>query len=132
MKSKIFNTLLIFGALNVSAWAADPCVTQSNTREMDACGKQTLAKKDVELNAAYQKLLKQLVPDPKGDDTNYAEVKTHLLAAQRSWVKFRDSDCKGMLTLFEQGSIRGSVYFRCLTERTEERTKQLLNWGKIN
>ncbi len=132
MKNKILSTMLIVVAVNVSAWAADPCVTQSNTMEMDACGKQTLSKKDKELNAAYQKLVKSLAAENKGDDTNYAEVKTHLLAAQRSWVKFRDSDCKAMLTLYESGSIRGSVYYRCLTERTEQRTTELLKWGAIN
>ena len=99
--------------------------------EINACGKLTLAKKDKELNAAYQKLMKSLASDAKGDDTNYGAVKKHLVDAQRSWVKFRDSDCQGMLTFYESGSIRGSVYLRCLTERTEQRTKELLEWGGI-
>jgi uncharacterized protein YecT (DUF1311 family) len=128
MKHKLLAVLLTLAATSASAQASDPCVTQRNTLEINECGKLTLAKKDKELNAAYQKLLKSLVAEDRTDTTNYAEVKKNLIEAQRNWVKFRDSDCKGQLTLNESGTIRGAVYFGCLTERTEQRTKELLKW----
>lgn len=131
MKNALLTILLALAATGASAQTADPCATQNNTLEINACGKLTLEKKDKELNAAYQQLMKRLVSEGKGDDTNYAEVKKHLTEAQRSWIKFRDSDCKGMLTFYESGTIRGSVYYRCLAERTEQRTKELLAWGQI-
>jgi uncharacterized protein YecT (DUF1311 family) len=131
MKNSLLTILITFAATSVFAQAADPCVTQSNTLEINACGKLTLAKKDKELNAAYQKLMKRLTPDGKGDDTDYAVVKKHLIDAQRSWIKFRDDDCQGMLALYASGTIRGSVYLGCLTDRTEQRTKELLSWGDI-
>lgn len=132
MKNSVLAALLMLAATHACAQVADPCATQNNTMEINACGKLTLAKKDKELNAAYQKLMKSLVSDGKGDDTDYAEVKKHLTEAQRSWIKFRDSDCQGMLAFYASGTIRGSVYLRCLTERTEQRTKELLKWGDIS
>lgn len=131
MKNSLLSILLLLVATNASAQSPDPCATQRNTIEINDCGKLILAKKDKELNMAYKKLIDSLASDDKGDDTNYAEVKKHLLEAQRNWIKFRDSDCRGMLTLHESGSIRGSVYLSCLSERTEQRTKELLNWAKI-
>lgn len=131
MKNALLTILLAFAATGAFAQTADPCATQNNTLEINACGKLTLEKKDKELNAAYQKLMKRLVSEGPGDDTNYAAVKKHLTEAQRSWIKFRDSDCKGMLTFYESGTIRGSVYYGCLAERTEQRTKELLAWGQI-
>jgi uncharacterized protein YecT (DUF1311 family) len=131
MKKTIFNLVLMFAAANVCALAADPCATQANTMEINACGKLTLVKKDKELNAAYQNLMKRLTPDGKGDDTDYAAVRKHLVEAQRNWIKFRDDDCQGMLAFYESGTIRGAVYLSCLTNRTEQRTKELLSWGDI-
>ena len=95
---------------------------------MNACAKLTLIKKDKELNAVYQKLVEGLAPIDRTDTTDYAEVKRLLVDAQRNWIKFRDSDCKGQLRLNESGSIRGVVYPGCLSERTEQRTKELLKW----
>ena len=131
MRYSVLTAVLLLAATNAFGQAADPCATQASTSEIDACAKLTLAQKDRELNVAYQKRLKRLVPAFKGDNTNYAEVKKHLIEAQRNWVKFRDSDCQGMLTLYEYGSIRGAVYFGCLTGHTERRTRELLAWGKI-
>jgi uncharacterized protein YecT (DUF1311 family) len=130
MKHYLLTAVLALAATNAHAQVADPCATQRNTIEIDECGKLTLAKKDKELNAAYQKLMKSLVADDKSDTTDYAEVRKKLLEAQRNWVKFRDSDCKGQLTLHANGTIRGAVYFGCLTERTEQRTKELLKWSE--
>lgn len=130
MKHSILTVLLVIAATNASAQAPDPCATQRNTIEINECGKLTLAQKDKELNAVYQKLIKSLAPADKTDTTNYAEVKKHLVEAQRNWLKFRDSDCNGQLTLNESGTIRGAVYLGCLTERTEQRTKELLKWAE--
>jgi len=126
-----FILLLLCTSLN-SAFADnnsnDPCKTQANTIEMNECGKQTLAQKDKELNLAYQKLMKKLAPGDKYDDTNYTGAKKLLIEAQQNWIRFRDADCKGQYTLNEGGTIRGIVYLGCLTERTEQRTKELNRW----
>ncbi|MFZ2266821.1 MAG: lysozyme inhibitor LprI family protein [Azonexus sp.] len=128
MKKSLLFTLGLLACSASFAQDADPCLTQRNTGEMDECGKQTLARKDKELNAAYQALLKQLVADDPRDAADFAETRKLLLDAQRTWIKFRDADCKGKLVLYAGGSMRGSVYFRCMTEHTEQRTKELLKW----
>jgi uncharacterized protein YecT (DUF1311 family) len=128
MKNLLLFALCLLAASASFAQNTDPCATQRNTGEIDECGKQTLAKKDKELNAAYQELLKQLVADDKSDTTDYAETRKLLLDAQRNWIKFRDADCKGRLVLYAEGTIRGAVYFGCLVERTEQRTKELRHW----
>ena len=130
MKHSILAALLVIAAPTASAQIADPCATQRNTIEINECGKQTVAQKDKELNAAYQKLIKGLALADKADSTNFVEVKKHLLEAQRTWLKFRDSDCKGQLALNEGGTMRGAVYLGCLAERTEQRTKELLKWAE--
>ena len=130
MRNSILTSFLMVAAINVSAQTSDPCATQRNTIEMNECGKLTLAQKDKELNVAYQKVLKGLAPTDKADTTNYAETKKLLIEAQRNWLKFRDNDCKGQLTLNESGTIRGVIYFGCLIERTEQRTKELLKWAQ--
>ena len=113
------------------AQAADPCKTQDNTIEINECGKIELAKKDKELNAAYQALMKRLAPSDKSDDTKYGDIKKQLVEAQKNWIKYRDADCSAKYTLYEQGSIRGIVHLSCLKEKTEQRTKELLVWDKI-
>ncbi len=139
MKKTHLSTSLVFatflGLSSISSMAAaqtaDPCKTQDNTIEINECGKIELAKKDKELNAAYQQLLKKLAPADKSDDTKYAEVKKQLIEAQKNWIKYRDADCSAKYTLYEQGSIRGIVHLSCLIQRTEQRTKELLNWDPM-
>lgn len=128
MKKTLLLTFCILAAGAAFAEDADPCATQRNTGEIDECGKQTLARKDKELNAAYQELLKQLVADDKSDSTDYAETRKLLLEAQRNWIRFRDADCRGHLVLYAAGSMRGAVHYGCLIDRTEQRTWELRHW----
>lgn len=108
----------------------DPCKTQRNTMEMNDCAQQTLAKKDKELNVAYQALVKSLKADDKSDSTDYAGTKQLLQQAQRAWVQFRDADCKAKYTLNAGGTIRDIVALSCQIEHTEQRTKELKDWNK--
>jgi len=111
------------------AQAADPCRTRT-TVEINQCGQQTLARRDKELNAAYQALLKSLTPDGKADAVDYAATRKLLQQAQRSWIQFRDSDCKAKYTLNAGGTIRDIAALGCQIEHTELRTKQLKDWNK--
>ncbi len=99
--------------------------------EINECAKLELTKKDKELNAAYQALMQRLEPNGKFDDTDYINVKKSLVESQKNWMKYRDADCKAKYTLHEQGTIRGIVHLSCLKEKTEKRTKELLEWDKI-
>jgi uncharacterized protein YecT (DUF1311 family) len=127
LRTLAFITLALSTTAGV-AQSKDPCATQQNTMEINECGKLTLAKEDKKLTLAYQKLLKTFVPVDKIDNTDYQEAKRLLIEAQRSWIKFRDNDCNGQFILNANGTIRGAVYYGCLIERTEQRTKELLKW----
>jgi uncharacterized protein YecT (DUF1311 family) len=118
-------------ATNVLAENADPCVTQTNTLEINACAESQLATKDKALNVAYEKLLKSLTPSNKEDSTDYKAVKTKLIQAQRDWIKFRDNDCAAKYDLHASGTIRGLVSVNCKMAHTDQRIKQLETWGEL-
>jgi uncharacterized protein YecT (DUF1311 family) len=113
----------------LQAGEADPCYLQQNTLQINACLSKTYESTDRKLNQAYQKLLRNLSPAAaNGDTTNYPLVRQQLVAAQLSWISYRDQDCRAKLTLFAAGSIRAAVYLGCLVERTEQRTRELRAW----
>ena len=109
--------------------AADPCRTL-NTVEINRCAEQTLARRDKELNAAYQALLKSLTPEGKANGIDYPGTRRLLQQAQRSWVQFRDNDCRAKYTFNAGGTIRDIAALGCQIEHTELRTKQLRDWIK--
>jgi uncharacterized protein YecT (DUF1311 family) len=127
---RLFSILfLLAAAAPIHAQTKDPCTTLNNTYEIDACAKIGLAIEDKKLNVAFQKLLKSFVSAGKGDDTDYDGSKKLLIEAQKNWIKFRDADCKGQLLLNLNGTSRGVIYLGCLTDRTEQRTKELTKWA---
>lgn len=95
------------------------CMNQRLSREFEAADKK--------LNLSYQKLMKQLA-GPKSDDADYPAVRASLIDAQRNWVAFRDSDCKGQYMLSIGGTLRDAVYLTCKIDRTNVRIKQLDRW----
>jgi uncharacterized protein YecT (DUF1311 family) len=121
--------LLVLLPGTVLAQAADPCRTR-NTVEINQCAQQTLARRDKELNAAYQALLRSLTPADKANGVDYAGTRKLLQQAQRSWVQFRDNDCKAKYTLNAGGTIRDIAALGCQIEHTELRTKQLKDWNR--
>jgi uncharacterized protein YecT (DUF1311 family) len=118
--------LLLPGAVFAQA-SSDPCRTR-NAAEINQCAQQTLARRDRELDAAYQALLKSLTPAGTAGGADYASTRRLLQQAQRSWVQFRDSDCRAKYTLKAGGTIRDIVALGCQIEHTELRTKQLKDW----
>lgn len=102
----------------------DPCATQANTIEINACLRQQFEAQDRLLNAAYQKLLRAL--GETGDGAAKGESPRDLLvAAQRRWIEFRDADCKAMRQLLAGGSGASATQLACLRDRTEQRIRQL-------
>ena len=104
------------------------CSPGGNTQEMNKCAEIALAEKDRELNQTYRALVQSLRPDSKTDPTDYAKVKKRLHEAQRAWVTFRDNDCTAKAVQWDAFTMRGGVYFGCMIERTEQRTKELQGW----
>lgn len=121
--------LRVVGAdLSEASKSTDPCVTQRDTAEMTACASNTFASKDAEMNQAYKALLLSLASQYEGGEAGAKAARKLLVEAQRAWIKFRDHDCEGQYKLWQDGSIRGIIHYGCLTDRTEQRTKELQNW----
>src|SRR5215207_9227457 len=96
----------------VFAQAPEPCRTR-NTAEINQCAQQALARKDRELNTAYQALMKSLDPSDKSEQVDYATTRRLLQQAQRSWIQFRDNDCKAKYILNAGGTVRDIVALGC-------------------
>ncbi|GJJ01656.1 hypothetical protein RugamoR64_21940 [Duganella rhizosphaerae] len=98
----------------------DPCDTPRGTPEVNLCALQKFEKKDLQLNAAYQTVLKQLASYDNG-----AAMKKLLVVSQRKWVEFRDADCAARQSLYQGGTGGAESYHDCMTKHTEQRIKEL-------
>ena len=118
------SLLGLFCLLPLISFAAteDPCVTQRNTIEMDACAQKQFDQGDARLNQSYQSLLKKYAQKSTPEGPNEAITK-YLITAQRAWVTFRENDCKAVYSLNEGGTLRNIAYLGCMTQHAEQRTK---------
>lgn len=121
-----YRTVFLAAAalLSPNVWAADPCETQRNTIEINACAKQQFDEQDRLLNIAYQALL-NAIPATNDPGISGESPRALLVKAQRRWVDFRDADCKAKYQVFAGGTIRNVIYLGCMRERTEQRIKEL-------
>jgi len=106
------------------AHAADPCATQNNTLEINACAEAQFDAQDKRLNEAYRTLLNAL-PDTNDPGISGDSPRRMLIKAQRKWLEFRDADCGAKYQLYAGGTIRNWTQLNCLRERTEQRVKEL-------
>lgn len=105
----------------------DPCLSQGNTLEMNACAKTEFDKDEKTLNDTYQQLVQQITK-PDQDGVRYGEVKKKLIEAQRAWITFRKKDCDAVYTYNESGTIRNLEFLGCMRAHTVQRTKELTNF----
>lgn len=86
-----------------------------NQQEMNQCAQIDYKEDDQKLNQAYQELL------PKLQESR----RKKLIAAQQVWIKFRDASCDFERSAVEGGTMAPTIYYGCLGETTEARTKKL-------
>ena len=72
---------------------------------------------DKKLNKLYKQYIKKLDDDPN--------LKSKFIAAQRAWIKYKESDCDFQAKQTEGGSINSEIIGYCLTEHTINRIKKL-------
>ena len=97
---------IFLGILTDGAKAACP---GSNQMELGECASIEAKKADAALNAVYRKL----------------EKTPELVAAQRSWIAYRDAECKYQYSRYEGGTIAPMIYSNCVTQLTTQRTELL-------
>ncbi|HJW31157.1 MAG TPA: lysozyme inhibitor LprI family protein [Saprospiraceae bacterium] len=119
-----FPYFLFVVLISISARAEDACDKAFTTPEVNKCAEIDYRKSDKKLNVAYQDALRRMEswieePGQKKD------TKQGLVEAQRLWVQFRDKDCGAIYDLWRDGTIRGAMYWGCMTAHTDTRAKEL-------
>lgn len=116
----------LFGVA-VAAMFTNAAYADSADCEQDAsdavpavCAHAAYIEADAKLHDAYQSALNLLSADNK-----FVRAKTQLIASQREWLRFRESDCKVRSELAERGETRESMTESCMVELTEQRTDEL-------
>lgn len=91
------------------------CKRDGNTAEMKKCASDDYAVADKRLNQVYQQLIGQL----------RGEQKQRLIQAQRTWIQFRDQNCRFVSSQALGGTAEGLFLTTCLTKVTQQRTQDL-------
>ena len=93
----------------------DPCPNALTQRQIDQCASEQFKKADSQLNKVYNRIL----------GTINSSDRANLVAAQRAWLGYRDSNCKAERQ-FHGGSIAPTVEAFCLQDISEARSKELI------
>lgn len=88
------------------------------------CLKTASDEAEVELNAAYRGLLSRL-SSTTGQPGAHAAMRESLRLAQRSWVAYREADCRALYMLHEGQNAQEMNYIRCMTTRAKTRIQEL-------
>ncbi|OHV89992.1 lysozyme inhibitor LprI family protein [Mesorhizobium sp. ORS 3428] len=115
MRRLILSACLVVLASAPAAWA-EACDRNDDSQSMmTICAGVDFQAADAKLNAAYKDIVGR-----NGEKANKL-----LQTAQRAWIAFRDAECAYATAGSEGGSIHPMEVSQCLTELTNERTKQL-------
>ncbi|TIO76704.1 MAG: lysozyme inhibitor LprI family protein [Mesorhizobium sp.] len=106
---------LVLLATAPAAWGQECDRSDDSQQMMNICANADYEAADAKLNAAYKELF----------GSNDEKAQKLLQAAQRAWIAFRDAECAYSAADSEGGSIHPMEVSQCLTELTNERTKQL-------
>lgn len=112
MKMLLAYTVLMLTSVNLFAQDCKNAVTQT---DMNNCANIAFKASDKNLNEAYRKLM----------DSKDINFKNLLKESQRSWIKFRDNDCKVQSYPTRGGSAQAMVRLDCLKEKTDQRYNEL-------
>lgn len=95
------------------------------------CGLQaSFAAADKELNDVYKSINNRIKSGELSESTlvDAAELKQSLLSSQRSWLKFKESNCDAFYVLQSGGSQRNEARMECEIEMTKARINYLKSW----
>ncbi|RON38068.1 urease-associated protein [Pseudomonas frederiksbergensis] len=108
--------------LFITAAHAVDCDNATTQGDMNQCAGQQYKAADKELNTLYQQITQRLKDSP--------DAKKLLVSAQRSWVAFRDAECKFSASGVEGGSVYPLIYSNCTTSLTKARVEALKTYLK--
>jgi len=127
LKKFCFGAAVLLSLAASSAFADDApdCTSPQTQADMTICAGKDYEKADKQLNAAYQKVRKQLAERDKTADESGKGAVDALVAAQRAWVAFRDANCDAFGFQARGGTMEPMLVAGCIAELTDARTKQL-------
>lgn len=101
--------------------------------QMDDCAAFEYKQADAHLNKVYRKAMQYMTNDlaqaQKEADQKHIKYEEAAIAslkeAERTWVSYRDIQCKTAAQQYEGGSMAPMIYSQCLTTVTEHCTADL-------
>jgi len=124
----VLLSLLTFSALSFTtmALAAEDCSKKTSDPEVFTCAENNRNVAEKQLNSAYADAKKRIDEVFSQD----ADIKKQYLAvfldSQRSWLKYRDTQCQLVAHVADKNSNPYQVFTNdCIAKLDEERTKQL-------
>lgn len=109
-------------ALTLLLAGTAPC-PGSNTREVEQCLADDLARADTELNRYYAAAVRRLT------DERQPAALAKLRASERAWIQYRDAECDAVWEYWKGGTIRGTFSTECRARLSRDRTMAIWsNW----
>ena len=117
-----------------SAPKQNPCEEKTTSqRQMDDCAAFEYKQADAHLNRVYRKAVQYMTDDlaraqKEGDQkqTKYEETAiASLKEAERTWISYRDIQCRAAAHQYEGGGMAPMIHSQCLTTVPEHRTADL-------
>ncbi|PWK96685.1 uncharacterized protein YecT (DUF1311 family) [Pantoea allii] len=125
-KNFIYSAVLSFFIFGHSAYAFDDCSKEKSDPAVFTCAEKNKNTAEEKLNNEYAAAKKRIdkvflnEPDVKKDYLNI------FLDSQRSWLKYRDGQCKLFAHVADKNSNPYTVFTNnCIAQLDEARTKQL-------
>jgi uncharacterized protein YecT (DUF1311 family) len=118
--------LLIDAPMSSSEEPAPNCAEPQTQMDMTICAGEDFIAADEALNSQYQETRKQLKArdaDAVSEDLKGSEAA--LLAAQRAWIVYRDTECASRGFQARGGSMEPMLISSCKADLTRKRTEDL-------
>lgn len=120
MRKGLLLTLALFGLgvmLPIADSHAADCADASDQSTLNECAGMAYKKSDTELNTLYTDIKNRLSQQP--------DTAKQFVAAQRSWIDFRDAECNFSTFNAQGGSAHGMLVNMCRDGLTQTRIKEL-------
>lgn len=117
MRLSILLATIAFSTMASAATAAECNRNDQTQTGMNICADADYQASDTKLNTTYGEIMKRLADN--------GDARKLLQDSQRSWIAFRDAECKFASSGVEGGSMYPMVQAACLQGLTDARTAQL-------
>jgi len=108
--------------LLAAAPGPDDCGDKPNQTAMTMCQKAEADRADAAMNTAWKQVYPAMQRLDRKGQPGYAAT---LLASQRAWLAFRDSECRIESYEWRGGTMQPFTENQCRAEVTRTRTQQL-------